>query len=366
MKIAFLRSGPLNLTPGVERHVAFLRGAGFRGEMVGLELDFQPNRPAVDFVDELITLRASYRNRLQRAAMMLRWQLFQMRHLWRLRPDVILICDVFSAIPALLVKALRRTKVIFDVRDPAGMSLSHWGRILSASLGALESFAAARSDVVVMVSEPLKALLTPGTQKKTVVIPNAPLQDVFPGMQFSGDGKLRVNLAGFISHRRNLNAWCEVAKADPNVQLDLYGAVYEDQTVEILQRHGLGSPQKIPLQEAIDRTRSADVVSLMYDPAVEINRYAAPNKYFEALMLGKPVICAQGMHLAEEVVRAGCGISVPYGDAAELRKGIAQLGDAAARQRMGEAARRHWLACYCGAPVRARAEVYRRAGVLPA
>ncbi len=365
MRLLFVRSGPLNMTPAIERYAAYLREVGFRGELCGLELDFQPDRLPVRFLDRVDTLSATYRNALQRIWMMARWQLFQMRTLWSLKPDVVQFCDVFSAIPALLVKWTRGSTLVFDVRDPADLTLRHWGRFPSAALGWLESFTAARSDVVVMVSQPLKERLRRAVQAKTVVVLNAPWEDRFEGLRFSTDGKLRVSLAGFISHRRNLAAWCEVSKAHPDVLLDVYGAAYEERTRAIMSSYGIAAPTAVTHREAMVRMAASDIVSIMYDPALEIHRFSAPNKYFDALMLGKPVLCARGMHLAEEVLRAGCGLAAEYGDPDALARVVATLRDPATRARMGEAARRHFVANYLGAPARARAEVYRRAGVLP-
>jgi glycosyltransferase involved in cell wall biosynthesis len=362
-RIAFVRTGPLNLTPAVERNVNFLRAGGYRGEIVGLELDFQANRPAVSFVDALDSQTASYRNTAERIWMMARWQLFQLRRLLRRRPDVVQFCDVFSALPALVIKWTRGAKLIYDVRDPARLTLRHRSRLGSAVLGWLEEFTAARSDVVIQVSEPLKALLKGDIQARTVVIPNAPLEDAFSSFAFSTDGKLRVSLAGFISHGRNLAAWCELARKDAGVVLDLYGAVYEDRTRRILSRFGIPEPKSLPQGEAIARMAASDVVSIMYDPSLEVNRYTAPNKFYDALMLGKPVICAEGLLLAQEIARVQCGLAVPYGDSEALARAMALLRDLRTRRRMGEAARQHFLNHYHGAPARARGEVYRRAGL---
>jgi glycosyltransferase involved in cell wall biosynthesis len=105
-------------------------------------------------------------------------------------------------------------------------------------------------------------------------------------------------------------------------------------------------------------------VSIVYDPSVEIFRYSAPNKFFDAIMLGKPVVCAEGMHLADEVEDAGCGLSVRYGDPSDLARAMDVLKHQGTRRRMGEAARRHFVKRYLGAPDRARRDLYVRAGVL--
>ena len=41
--------------------------------------------------------------------------------------------------------------------------------------------------------------------------------------------------------------------------------------------------------DAMARMEASDAVALLYDPSVVANRYAAPNKFYEAMMIGRPV-----------------------------------------------------------------------------
>ena len=49
-----------------------------------------------------------------------------------------------------------------------------------------------------------------------------------------------------------------------------------------------------------------------YDPSVENYRYAAPNKFYESLMLGKPVIMARGTGMSEIVEDNAIGELIEY------------------------------------------------------
>jgi glycosyltransferase involved in cell wall biosynthesis len=303
-------------------------------------------------------MRRPFATTVDRVLGLAQWQLFLGRVIGAERPDIIQFCDVFSAVPALVAKYATGARLIFDIRDNAGLSVRHRSVLAAYLLDALERFAAVASDSVVTVSIPLKETLPPAAQRHTIVIPNAPLGDTFDKFQFSGNGELRVNLAGFVSHRRNLVAWCRLSSDRPTVHLDLYGNVADDQTRCILRDYGVTGIESCPHPESIRRMSLADVVSLMYDPAVPINVYAAPNKYYEALMLGKPIVAAKGMKLAREIVEHDCGVEVDYGDVGALRNAMDRFTDLGVRQRMGMHARQLFEERYLGAVEHAMDTLY--------
>lgn len=68
-----------------------------------------------------------------------------------------------------------------------------------------------------------------------------------------------------------------------------------------------------------------DVLFATYDPIYPTNRYASPNKLFEAMMCHKPIIVNDGTSMADIVRRENCGIVVPYGDVNELKNAILKL-----------------------------------------
>jgi glycosyltransferase involved in cell wall biosynthesis len=50
----------------------------------------------------------------------------------------------------------------------------------------------------------------------------------------------------------------------------------------------------------------------IYDPTFENHRFAAPNKFYESLMLGKPVIMARGTGMSEIVENNAIGELIEY------------------------------------------------------
>src|SRR5207302_846041 len=103
--------------------------------------------------------------------------------------------------------------------------------------------------------------------------------------------------------------------------------------------------------EVLDQTAGCQVVAALYDPAVPNNRFAAPNKLFEAMMFEKPVLVSEGTLAAEIVREVGCGMVVPYGDREALKRALEKLmlssEEASAMGALGRAAfeqRYNWKA----------------------
>ena len=65
-------------------------------------------------------------------------------------------------------------------------------------------------------------------------------------------------------------------------------------------------------------------MTAVYDPSIRNHRYAAPNKFYEALMLGKPVIMCRGTGFADVVEDNEIGICIDYSEES-LEKGLEYL-----------------------------------------
>jgi glycosyltransferase involved in cell wall biosynthesis len=91
----------------------------------------------------------------------------------------------------------------------------------------------------------------------------------------------------------------------------------------------------LPMADVIQHTRWADVVYSLLDPSLRLFRVALPNKFFEALVAGRPILVTKGTWVGDEVEAAECGLAIEYSKAA-LGEALGRLqADPAARERMG-------------------------------
>ncbi|HEV8594043.1 MAG TPA: glycosyltransferase family 4 protein [Thermoplasmata archaeon] len=91
----------------------------------------------------------------------------------------------------------------------------------------------------------------------------------------------------------------------------------------------------VPMVQIMPLTRGADLVFSVFDPSKRLNKIGVPNKFFEALVAGRPVIASRGTWVGEEIESADCGVAIEYTKAA-LRDALLELvDDPQRRERLG-------------------------------
>ena len=81
---------------------------------------------------------------------------------------------------------------------------------------------------------------------------------------------------------------------------------------------------RISYEDVIRWSLKADLLFALYDTIVPNNKYASPNKLFEAMMCGKPILVNKGTAMAEIVSKENCGLVVNY-NKYEIKKAIELL-----------------------------------------
>lgn len=82
----------------------------------------------------------------------------------------------------------------------------------------------------------------------------------------------------------------------------------------------------IPYHQIIEKTLHCNAILCMLDPSDKNNQVGLPNKIFEAMLTGRPVIVTKGLYYSELVEAEKCGVSVNY-DFEEVKKTIIMLRD---------------------------------------
>lgn len=251
------------------------------------------------------------------------WLLRITRQLVAGRYEVVQASDVFSLLPCVVLRPLLHFVVIGDVRDHmASIAGTHWGARAKV-LGLLENALLRRCDAVIVVDETRKELLTEDVRRhaKIIVVRNLPQRDAGRAQETERNEVL-VNFSGYISRMRGGEMLGDAVASAPFAALDVVGETNDVELAAFLARtprvtlHG-----RVSHAEAMDRMKGSDLVSLLYDPAIAANRYAAPNKFYEAMMVGRPVLVSEGTPMADWVRQHDCGYVVAYGD----KQGVAEV-----------------------------------------
>ena len=83
---------------------------------------------------------------------------------------------------------------------------------------------------------------------------------------------------------------------------------------------------KIPMKEVIPLTLRSDAVFCMFDPDHPLYQIGFPNKFFEALATGRPLIASERTYVGELVKDLECGVVYPP-DEGGIEKGLRFVRD---------------------------------------
>ncbi len=82
----------------------------------------------------------------------------------------------------------------------------------------------------------------------------------------------------------------------------------------------------IPFSEVIPQTLKSDAIVCLFDPDMPNNQVGMPNKIFEAMVTGRPIIVTKGLNMSRFVEKHNFGIAIEY-SSESLREAVLLLRD---------------------------------------
>lgn len=249
----------------------------------------------------------------------IRWMLFVYKYLKSHKyVTTVHACDLNSAFPAAVFKALHKNEatLIFDACDWFSSNFAHY-RMLSKILKWMERYTCNRADELVICEPERKAQIQFKLKKEPLVMPNIPeidmkeITDVQAKYKFDNDNPTLAYVGGFTNGRFLMELF-NLAETEPFNLLIAGSGVkeYEDRCNELNNRENVRFFGRVNMVDGLNMENAADVIFAMYCKINPNHVYAAPNKYYEAMMLGKPLITTKGTIPGDKVVRHGTGWAV--------------------------------------------------------
>jgi glycosyltransferase involved in cell wall biosynthesis len=281
------------------------------------------------------------------------WWIHEFFFLLKDKSDVIHACDLDTLIPAIAAKFIKRVPLCYTIYDfyasnlPGGR-FSQLRKLIKSLIASVERFGIRFADVLFLVDESRLEQVKGARIKELVYIYNSP-PDYFAARgkpaaeSIAGTPTITMFYAGVIHRSRGLEYVVKAVEELEDVRLVMAGTGPDKGIIEDARRRceRIHYLDQIPYTEVIEGTVAADILFALYDPAIPNNKHASPNKLFEAMMCGKPIIVSDGSSMANIVREENCGLIVPYGDAAAIKEAILKLrNDSQLRQALGRNGRR--------------------------
>ena len=250
----------------------------------------------------------------------LKWMWFILRTLFSLHDDLrIHACDLDAAFPAAIYKIFSRRKnfLLFDVFDWISDTLYNQGAIVMKAFAFMEWLSVKEADHIV-ICEPERIRQIPyDITGRYSVLQNIPS---FTSDDFLHDdsachfdnGHLTLAYVGGLITDRCLDELIDGAAAGHyNLNIAGYGDGHFTSKLEgladcpYIKYYG-----KVAYTDGLRIMYNSDIVYAMYSKRNPNHLFAAPNKYYEAMFLGKPLITTDGIIIADKVKENGFGYNI--------------------------------------------------------
>ena len=360
--VVIIRSNSIIYSPRV-RKIASSLGRKYDVLVLGWNREQASKEIINDYIArlKLFNLRAP----LGKSSLLLYMSLFWIWTLINLvlyKPKVVHACDLDTALPCYLYKIVFRKRLVFDVCDRYAMAhINPKLRMVYYMVNLCEQLIAKHSDVLITVAE--KLLMTfKNRPKLTALIMNCAYDDNYViGNQNTqhlnkkhrieeeeeiDDNVFSLLYTGNIVRNRGLEIVSCAIKDLKCIRFIIAGKPVDKRFLqELVHVPNVEYKGLMLYRDALELNYKSDAVVILYDLSIPNNKFAMPNKLFEAMMYQLPVIT----NVAPELVRdeVGCGIIVDYNDIHQIKNSIITLRDnPGLRMEMGRNGREAFLRKY--------------------
>lgn len=239
------------------------------------------------------------------------WDIFHWLIKNRKQYDLIHACDFDTALTSSLANIFLRKLFIFDIFDYIGggrKSLSQ--KILCK----IQNNIINRSDATIICTDDRKRQIEPSKPKRLVVIHNTPPKIQNVDNYISPHNPIKICYVGILQNLRLLEEIPQFFIKHPEIEFNIGGfGKFESLYKELSSKYpNIKYYGRLDYSATLKLESECDIILAIYDPKVENHKFAAPNKFYEALMIGKPLIMAKETGMSGIVDQFSIGETIEY------------------------------------------------------
>lgn len=337
MRILFLRSNPVNPDSRVEKEVCALKKAGHDVSIFAWDRSTTCAN-YTEFMDiggfQVKITRCGIKSEYGASIlkMFLPLVTFQIKILAYLLKniknyDVIHACDFDTAFVSVITAKLFGKKTVYDIFDYY-VDAFNIPDFLKWIISSLDHFAMKLSDKLIVCTEKRIQQIPKMDTDKIYVVQNSPDIPYSEEEPCNEGTAYDINIAyfGILQEGRLIKELVDIVAKHENWHLDIGGFGLLEQYVEDASKENKNITYygRVAYHTVLNYERKSDILTALYTPEVRNHRFAAPNKFYEAMGLGKPLIVCRNTYIDEYVDRLDCGAIIDY-NADDLENAIYSL-----------------------------------------
>lgn len=318
--VCILRSNPVRPDSRVEKEAWTLAMAGYRVHILAWDrdTDVRESEGEIEVAGVKIPItrlghRATFGEGFKNLRPYLAFQFHMRKWLKKHRFDIVHACDFDTAFFSRGVVSKKKQRFVFDIFDFIGGDCKTF---LQKCVKKAQFRLINGADATIICTEEREKQIKGSHPRRLAVIHNTPASGQLSKeeMVLTPSSRAKIVYVGILQDYRLLKGIAEAVSQMPDVELHVGGfGKYEAYFTEMSAAHdNVIFYGRLPYDKALALERACDIMLAIYDPEIENHRFAAPNKFYESLMLGKPVMMVRGTGMSEVVEQNGIGVLIDY------------------------------------------------------
>mgnify|MGYP000201320215 CR=1 FL=1 len=229
--------------------------------------------------------------------------------------EVIHACDFDCGYISLIVSKLFNKKLVYDMYDYYTDSRPLPVKI-EKLVNKMENSIINNANVSIICGEWRTKQISKSHPKKLIVIHNTPDIGKITKKSVikSNSKKIKIAYVGILQENRLILEILSEIKGSDKYELHIGGfGIFEKNIKEITKKYkNIYYYGSLPYNDVLSLESDCDILFATYDPKIKNHKYSAPNKVYEAMALGKPIIVCKNTGIDELVVDNNIGFAIKY------------------------------------------------------
>lgn len=340
-RVCFVASNPFKPDPRAEKQMLLLSNNQYQITGIGWDRasykDYQYQIMSNVIIQE-IGIKSSFGSGMKNLWPILKFNLRLFKKLFKMRKsiDIVHSVNLDTGLTCLLFAKFFKKRLVYDIYDyyvdafPVPKKLRNLVR-------KIENLVINKSDLLILPIDSRRKQISGSNPKKTLILYNTPNEEIETisnqKRSYYQANKINISFVGALVADRFLEELLSLTSKRTDIFLHIAGFGNK----ELVDKIQNGNNQnvhfygKVSHKEGLEISNMADLMVAIYNPSVPNHRYSAPNKFYEALFLGKPIVVAKKTGIDELVEKYNVGHAIDYS-----QKDFNRLFDSLDKSKFGE------------------------------
>lgn len=318
--VCIIRSNPVRPDSRVEKEAWALKKAGYDVHILAWDrdTDIRETENSISVAETEIPItrlgyKATFGEGFKNIKAYLGFQFHMRKWLQKNKFDIIHSCDFDTAFFSIGIAKRRKKTFVFDIFD---FLYDKPSSFLQKCVKKAQYNLINNANATIICTEERIKQISGSNPKNLTIIHNTPAeqQTSISKIDLYNSGKIRIVYVGILQDYRLLKEIVEAVSESCIFELHVggfgkYDSYMQDAAKKYENIHFYG---RLSYSDTLALEKECDIMLAIYDPSIDNHFYAAPNKFYESLMLGKPVMMVKNTGMSTVVKDENIGVLIDY------------------------------------------------------